>query len=492
MSLIQVKNLTFSYFGYTKNIFDNVDFCLDTNWKTGLIGRNGIGKSTFFKLLLDKLDYRGNIIKNVEIKNFPLTVDDEDIFGIDLFNLHSEGQEEWKLFKELNLLKTEYDILYRPFSSLSKGEQTKLLLAILFTFEGYFLLIDEPTNHLDLHGRELIKNYLNGKKSFLLISHDRDLLDSCTDHIISINKNSIEIEAGNFSSWYENKKKKNLFELTENEKLSKDIKRLKKASRQSESWSNKVEKRKNKITKSGDKPDKGYIGHQAAKMMKKSKTLSKRLNKSIALKKGLLKDVERKDDLKLHLIPPKKNLLINIKDVSAFYGDRQAIKGLNLRINDGDRIAILGKNGSGKSTLLKLILGEKIQYQGSINMLSDLKISYVPQDSAHLDGNLKDFVISQNIDESLFKTILNKLGFSKELFDINLENYSEGQKKKVLLAGSLSKDAHIFIWDEPLNYIDLISRIQIEELILKYNPTLVFVEHDKRFVDVVSTKILEL
>ena len=269
MSLIKIENLTFSYYGYGKDIFKNVSFNLDTNWKTGLIGRNGIGKSTLFKLLLNEEKYQGKIIKNVELTKFPPDIDNKAKDGIELFYLHSSGEEKWKLFKELNLLGVDSSLLYRPFDTLSNGEQTKILLAILFTKDDNFLLIDEPTNHLDFQGRKLVSEYLKNKNGFLLISHDRDFLDTCIDHVISLNRNSVNIQAGNFTSWYENKIKKDKFEIAENEKLKKDINRLKKSAKQSEIWSDKIEKTKNGVKISGLKPDKERIGHQAAKMMKK-------------------------------------------------------------------------------------------------------------------------------------------------------------------------------------------------------------------------------
>jgi len=132
------------------------------------------------------------------------------------------------------LLNIDESLVYREFETLSKGEQTKILLAILFTREDGYLLIDEPTNHLDMDGRKIVSEYLKSKKGFLLISHDRDFLDGCINHVISLNRNSIDVQSGNFTSWYENKLRKDQFEISQNEKLRKDIKRLKEAARQSQ------------------------------------------------------------------------------------------------------------------------------------------------------------------------------------------------------------------------------------------------------------------
>ncbi|MNR03233.1 putative ABC transporter ATP-binding protein YheS [compost metagenome] len=125
-------------------------------------------------------------------------------------------------------------------------------------------------------------------------------------------------------------------------------------------------------------------------------------------------------------------------------------------------------------------------------MGSQLQISYVSQDTSHLQGNLTDYARNHGIDESLFKAILRKLDFSRVQFEKDISSYSGGQKKKVLIAKSLSEKAHLHIWDEPLNFIDVISRMQIEELLLEYAPTMLFVEHDKEFCNRVATKIVEL
>lgn len=492
MSAIRIENLTFSYYGYVKPIFENVSFSFDTNWKTGLIGRNGVGKSTLFKLLLNQEVYQGKISKDAYFIQFPPNIIDASKLGIDLYKELMSDEEEWKLFRELNLLNVDENLIYREFETLSKGEQTKILLAILFTKEDGFLLIDEPTNHLDMDGRKVVSEYLKRKKGFLLISHDRDFLDGCINHVISINKNSIDVQSGNFTSWYENKMRKDQFEISQNEKLKKDIKRLKESVRQSQIWSDKIENTKNGVKVSGVKPDKGHIGHQSAKMMKKSKNLENRQNKAIEEKQSLLKDIETKESLLLRTLLHHKNTFVTVYNLSSYYGEKQILSNVSFEIKQGDKVAIYGSNGSGKSTLIKILLGLNDEYTGEIKLASNLKISYIPQDTSVLIGSLNEYIYKQGVDETLCKTILRKLDFARDLFEMDMKNYSYGQKKKVLIAVSLSKPAHLFVWDEPLNYIDVISRIQIEEIIKEANPTLIFVEHDKRFVEDIANKIIQL
>lgn len=137
-------------------------------------------------------------------------------------------------------------------------------------------------------------------------------------------------------------------------------------------------------------------------------------------------------------------------------------------------------------------MGEAIQYTGYLKVANDLKISYVSQSTKHLQGSLKTYAAEVKVDESIFKAMLAKMGFSKEDFETDMKDMSEGQKKKVLIAKSISEQAHIYLWDEPLNYIDILCRIQIEEAVLQYKPTLIFVEHDEAFVEKVATKIVKL
>ncbi len=492
MSLINVKDLTFRYDGTFSNIFENVSFNIDTDWKLGLIGRNGKGKTTFLKLLQGKYEYEGTITKNVEVDYFPFEIKDKEKISIEIVNEIAPNVEDWEIIKELNLLDTDAEVLYRNFNTLSGGEQVKILLISLFLKGNNFLLIDEPTNHLDIKTRNNLVDYLNKKKGFILVSHDRDFLDKVVNHIISINNTNIEIRQGNFSSWKENKDKQDSFEMIQNEKLQKDINRLEIVSKNTAKWSNAVEKSKYKTNNSESTIDRGYVGHKSSKMMKKSKVMEQRTQKAIEEKSNLLKNIDKSDSLKIVPIESRKNQLVLANDLQIKYNNKAIFGKVSFEVKNGDRVAIVGKNGIGKSSILKLILGNEIQYNGELKIANDLKISYVSQSTEKLKGNLKTFARENKIDESIFKAMLSKMGFSKIDFDTDIKDMSEGQKKKVLIAKSISEQVNIYIWDEPLNYIDILTRIQIEEAILKYKPTLIFVEHDKTFIEKVATKIINL
>lgn len=486
MSMIKVENLTFSYPTSYDLIFDNVSFQIDTDWKLGFVGRNGRGKTTFLNLLLGNYEYSGKIISNVQFDYFPYPVSDEKKQTEELLREVCPLAEEWELMKEFSYLDVEAEVLWRSFETLSKGEQTKVLLAALFLNEGHFLLIDEPTNHLDTDARKKVAEYLKKKNGFILVSHDRRFLDECVDHILSINRTNIEVQAGNFSSWMENFERQQESEQVQKERLKKDIHRLQKSAKRSETWSNRVE-----ASKIGA-ADKGYVGHKSAKMMKRSKTIEKRRQKAIEEKSQLLKNAETADILKMKPLMYHTNTLASFSEVEVRYEDRTICSPVTFNIQSGDRVFIEGKNGSGKSSLLKLLMGELIEHNGRVTVGSGLVISYVPQDTSYLAGTLADFSEKNNLDESLFKAVLRKLDFDRIQFEKDMKEFSGGQKKKVLIAKSLCEQAHLYVWDEPLNFIDVYSRLQIEKLIEEFSPTMLFVEHDLAFRDAIATKIIKM
>ncbi|MCL2499588.1 MAG: ABC-F type ribosomal protection protein [Defluviitaleaceae bacterium] len=513
MSLINVSNLTFAYEGSYDTIFENVSFQMDTDWKLGFTGRNGRGKTTFLHLLMGRYEYGGTISASVAFEYFPYDVKDKNVITKGLIDEICPSYPEWRLSRELSLLEVGDDVLNRPFSTLSNGERTKVLLAALFLRENNFLLIDEPTNHLDRLGRETVSRYLDTKKGYILVSHDRAFLDGCVDHVLSINKANIEIQRGNFSSWMANKKLQDAFELAENAKLKKDIKRLEAAARQSTQWADKVESTKMgkgaaKLRKKGhvSKDTMAYNAEKSRRMQQRRKNLERRQESAIEEKSSLLKNLDHADKLKITQLPYHTDRLLSLFGVSIFYGDaaspmgKRVCRDVSFSVEAGDRIALCGRNGSGKTSLLKLICGGEatrdgspgLSYTGEFMRGSRLKISYVPQDTSSLCGDLSDYAREHGIDESLFKAILRKLDFSRIQFEKDMRDFSGGQKKKTLLAKSLCEKAHLLVWDEPLNFVDVLSRMQIEELLMEYRPTLLFVEHDGVFCDKVATKRINL
>ena len=500
MSLINIANLTFSYDGGTQFIFQNASFQLDTDWKTGLIGRNGKGKTTFLKLLHGQYAYSGTITASVSFHYFPFDLPDKNLLGQKIAYQINPSNEQWELERELAWLDVPEGVLKRPVSNLSEGERTKVLLAILFLKPSNFLLIDEPTNHLDRHGRELVSAYLRSKRGFIVVSHDRGFLDSCVDHVLSINRQTIEIQQGNYSSWKCNRNQQEHFEQNRQKKLQKDVKRLEEAATKAFAWSEKTEgdkyKSKPKLELAGWQQagiNRGAIGHKAAKMMKRSKNLEKRRELAVEEKSALLADYDNTDGLKIWPLKHHSIVLAESVNLALWHHEGKPVaKDINFRLEQGQRLAVTGKNGSGKSTLMHLLAGQESPYSGFFRRASGLIISEVDQNLTILSGRLSEYALDYGLDQNLFRAVLDRLGLSKNFWDESIQNFSDGQKKKVTLARSLSQQAHLYIWDEPLNFMDILAREQIEEMMLKFRPTMVFVEHDKAFVDAVATDVLAL
>ena len=486
MSMIQAERLTFSYPGSPDPVFENASFQIDSGWRLGLIGRNGRGKTTLLRLLMGEYPYEGSLVSSESFDYFPSPVPEPDRLTAEVLEDLCPEAEGWRFPRELGLLGVEEEALWRPFSTLSGGERTKVLLAALFLREGRLPLIDEPTNHLDAQGRELVSAYLRRQRGFILVSHDRRFLDGCVDHILALNRADIQVQAGNYSSWRENFDRVQQFEEAKDERLRKDVRRLQKAARRTSVWSDRVE-----ASKTGAY-DKGFVGHKSAKMMKRAKALEARQEKALEEKRGLLQNRETAEALKLFPLAHHAKRLVSCSDLTVWYGDRQVCGPLRFAVEQGERAALEGPNGSGKSSLLKLLTGQELRCGGALSLAPGLKISYVPQDTSFLRGPLGDFILERGIDESLFKAILRKLGFSREQFARNLEDFSGGQKKKVLVAASLCERAHLYVWDEPLNFVDIDSRLQIEELLKNFAPTMIFVEHDRTFQENVATKVISL
>lgn len=496
MSKIELSNVCFTYPGSSEPVFDHFSVTLNTDWKTGLIGRNGRGKTTLLTLLAGtNLPDSGQILPPEEPVYFPPAVEDTTLTGQELFSALAFDCPEWKFRRELNLLKVKEDVLYRPFFTLSGGEQTKLLLGALFCREDGFLLIDEPTNHLDAQGRDTVAKYLKGKSGFLLVSHDRDFLDGCVDHILALNPTGPELQGGNFSSWWENKQRRDQFEWEQNETLKKEIKKLNQSARQTREWSDRAERAKigfdpRSTEKSiGRRP---YQGAKSKKMMARTKDTLEKTQRKIRQKEALLQDLETADPLKLTPLPWRGGRLMLLYQVQLFYGKTPLCRPVDLELCPGDRVAVVGENGTGKTTLLKLLSGQTISIEGLLQRGSGLKISYLPQDCSHLSGPPADLIEERNLDKTKFFTLLKKLSLTPDIWERRMEDYSLGQKKKVLLAASLCESAHLYLWDEPLNYIDLWSRMQIEQFILESRLTIVFVEHDRAFCRKLATKTLAL
>ena len=486
---LKIQDLSFTYEGSYTPVFDHVNISWDTSWHLGLIARNGRGKTTLLRLLEGRYSYRGRIDCPLTPVYFPFDVADTEQLTLFVMQQAAPDSQDWQLIRELNQLRVDEDVLYRPFNTLSQGEQTKALLAALFSREDAYPLIDEPTNHLDAHGRALVADYLRRKEGFLLVSHDRAFLNRCIDHVVSLNRADIWVMQGDYDAWEARLNLQTETEQARNEELRRDIRRLEESARRTAEWSAAAEKGKFHIAPSVTAAvDRGYVGAKAAAVMKRSMNTLRRQERAIEEKKTLLHNVERVGELKLTTLRHPKDVLVSVQEASVVYDQRTVCEDIGFQVRRGDRVALTGPNGCGKSSILKTLVGEGDALRGQVHLASGLIVSYVPQQTGGLHGDMRAFIQQSGADETLFKAILRNMDFTRDLFDRPLEQMSQGQKKKVLLARSLCTPAHLYIWDEPLNYIDVFSRVQLEELIRDSGPTILLVEHDVRFLENVCTR----
>ena len=523
MAVIQIKNLFFAYEGAAEPVFTGLSFNMDSSWRLGLVGRNGRGKTTLLKLMAGQLKGQGQIVSALPFDYFPFEAAFERTAQealIDALAPYTDWEHKMAasldagteaaiarygeleqayaarggytiredLAREAAMLGIPPEELERPFRSFSPGEQTRLKLAARFARPGFFLLIDEPTNHLDEQGRALMAAYLKRKSGFMTVSHDRGFLDEVCDHILALEKQGARLVSGNYSSYRENKRKQDEYERGRRDSILDDISRLRESAGEKAAWSDKVE-----AGKIGTGAlDRGYIGARSAAMMKRAKVIEGRIRQQIEEKEQLLRNLEYTSPIKLQPLRHPSPLLLRFEDAAFSYKGPPLFSGLSFTLGAGERLALTGPNGAGKSTLLKLILGELSPTAGRVWTPQGLVISHLPQTARGLSGTPRELALARGLDLTLFLTLLRKFDLPQEHFERDIAGFSLGQAKKVMLALSLAQSAHLYLWDEPLNDIDPESREQIEEMLAGTEAAMVFIEHERPFIDRAATRELRL
>lgn len=522
MSRIVLSDVSFHHDDPYADVFQHLSLTIDASWRTGLIGRNGRGKSTLLRLIRGSLDpVGGSIQRDPEVISFPyepppggVTTREVVIDSVGPFRRmeremaaladvadepsmvrYGEILEEYERLggyeveanveRELATLGLAGDVLDRPFTTLSGGERTRALIVPLFLRAGTYPLLDEPTNHLDVAGRALLGDYLAKQPGFLLVSHDRALLDRAVDHIVAINKADVGLHATNYSGWRRQMELTELHERRRNENLSREVRALEIAARERRTWSGAKEAEKQGAY------DKGRIGALAARQMKRALHIERRTEAQLAAKQALLANAEKDRRLKLH---PSEGpeVLARVQDVVVRFEDRTILDGVSFTVRRGERVAITGPNGSGKTTLLRLLTGDLEPDAGIVSVDPRVEVARAYQEPLWQSGLLVDHLREADIDEWTFRRAIGSFEIDRDVFDRPLQTWSLGQRKKVDLCRSFVSAASLYVWDEPLNEIDVESREQIERAVLEHGPTLVVVEHDRRFVEWVATRVVEL
>lgn len=531
MSSIVFNHVDFQYDEPFKQVFSDFNLVMDTTWRTGLVGPNGEGKSTLLNLLAKNLvTGAGSIDLSERTRYFPAKADGNlctrevirdaiapfSQWQLDMDALlaagtfesiaaFSELQEKFQrhggyhvdasIEREFTSLNLDIGLLSRPYGELSGGERTRALLVGLFVVEGVYPLIDEPTNHLDLEGRYQVATYLASKSGFLLVSHDREFLDQSVDHIVSIDSFGSELVRGNYSSWRQHRDGVELYEQKTRENLNREVKQLKRAAVERRSGADAREAGKYRSQYGADAPaslDRGFIGHKAAKQMKRALSAERRIDGHLAEKESLTRYRQKERKLLIETNDQQHRDLIVVNDISHGFDGKKVLNHLSFNLAPRQRIAVTGPNGSGKSTLLRLLSRELSPDQGVIATPGPSILSFSYQEPVWCSGLLADHLRDEDLDAGKFRQVLGSFGVKGNVFEQRLESFSQGQLKKIDLARSMVMPADVLIWDEPMNYIDVFSREQIETAILDSKPTMIFVEHDSRFVERVATDVIRL
>lgn len=495
MSTIEIKNLTFGYDGQDNVLFDHANLTLASAWKLGLTGRNGRGKTTLLNLLQGKLPFQGTIQTRENFYYFPQTI--QDTTQLTFYALSEVATfEQWELEREFNLLHLKPEVLWQPFASLSGGEQTKALLALLFVDDAHFALIDEPTNHLDLASRIQVAQYLKNKRQgFIVISHDRHFLDDVIDHVLVIEKSQLQLFQSDFSTYEAQKAQQDQFELAQNEKMKSEIARLTKTAKEKERWSQARETDKYgkpNVKGSGAINDTGFIGARAARTMKRSKLIGQRAEEHVREKAQLLKNIETIEPLTLNYHPDYHQQLLTVENFTLCFEGVPLFKPLNFTLHTGEIIALMGPNGSGKSSIMAALQGNfSGEIQGEITAVHT-KTSAIAQLYPELSSKVTELYPDDAPLTQELLSNLRKLGMERTVFETPICKMSMGQQKKVEVARSLITPASFYLWDEPLNYLDLFNHDQLTRLLLAKKPSMLLVEHDQDFVKKVATKVIEI
>ena len=521
MSTISLHKVSLQFPGQSKPLFDDLSLKIDTRWRCGLVGRNGRGKSSLLRLLtLAILPDRGTValqeravlcarpdpslrsttrevIRDVVA---PFTRWEQEMADLlaegspPSLNRYGNIMQEYehhggyeianRIERECDSLNVDPHCLDRPFSSLSGGEQTRAMIASIFLMRDAYPLLDEPTDHLDLEGRAVLARYLRLQSGFLLASHDRDLLDECTDHIIAIHRSGVDIHKGNYSTWHAQMLLKEEHERKTAEKIERQVTILKQSAKDRRQWSNARES-----TKTGGM-DSGFEGARAARQMKRAIAIERRINKELGEKEKLLRNRETIYRLRVKENGKLPEFVLRADQVTMQFGERVVFEDLSLEVRRGDRIALTGPNGCGKTTMFRLLCGELAPVAGAVHRPPHLSLGISHQHPRWTRGLLRGHLLDAKLDETQFRTILGALGVGGEVFDQPLESFSYGQRKKVDLARALSTPADAHLWDEPTNAIDLYAREELERAVLRERPTLLFIDHDSAFVRNIATRIL--
>ena len=508
---ISVSNLV-KEFEVGHKILDGLTFQVDTGERVGLLGPNGCGKTTLLRILTGVMDYdEGDVViapgKRMglisQIPVYPAGYTVEDVLATAFEPLREMEREMAALAEQMGegtdpALLARYDKLTAAFEAaggyetdtktnkvcngltipqsmreqlfdkLSGGEKTRVNLARLILEDTDILLLDEPTNHLDLRATEWLEEYLDKfKGTVLTVSHDRYFLDKVVNRIVEIQAGKAEFYSGNYSFYVVEKERRYEEKLRQYEKEQAKIEQLEKAAEQMRVWA--------------------YSGMD--KTFKRVKSMEKRIERMRTTDRPTK---ERKMEVRFGEREFRGDEVLTIKGLTKSFGDRTLFSNLGLEVVGGERIALLGDNGSGKTTLLKIILGEEEPDAGKVRMGPTVKVGYLPQHVHfdHPERNLVDTLIYEQ--DCTAQTARNRLAafkFRGEDVFKPVSALSGGEQSRLRLCMLMDEKINLLILDEPTNHLDIQSREWIEEAVEEYEGNLLFVSHDRYFIDRFASRI---
>lgn len=515
---LNIHNLN-KYYG-ARQIFNNISFDLKTGERAGLIGTNGCGKTTIFKILMGQEDYQGgeiSIRKGARLGYLDqIPVYEDGISALDVlqtafeevhrlklqmkeleeqfvslegealnrsleaysrlteqYELSGGYQLETKISKMTEGLQISEQMLMLPFQALSGGEKTRVILAKILLEEPDVLLLDEPSNHLDLAAIEWLEGFLTEYPgAVMVISHDRYFLDAVAGKIIELKPDHAELYPGNYSYYITEKERRFLIELKNYQNEQKKIDRMEEQIERYRIW--------------GEMRD-------SEKMFKRAKELEKRLEKLDTPKKPILESRKIRLDQKVNGRTGK--IVLEVENLSKSFEEKELMRDIGLTLYYQDSACIIGRNGCGKSTLLKMVIGELEADRGSIRTGSQVTIGYLPQHVEFEDEErtiLEYFSRLHNLTTGEARSQLARVLFLKEDVNKKIKFLSGGEKSRLKLCSLTYEGANFLILDEPTNHLDIDSREVLEETLMDYTGTLLFVSHDRYFINKVADKIITL
>ena len=492
---LKIEHLSFTYDGAPEAVFADLSLSLDTAWRTGLIARNGRGKTTLLRLLSGDLQGKGKIDCPLMPVLFPYPVADGTQTAWQIAQTAASTCEDWRLMRELSLLNVPEEALNRPFDTLSGGEQTRVMLSALFAREDAYPLIDEPTNSLDAPGRAMLADYLRRKDGFLLVSHDRAFLNRAIDHVVCLNKANTYVMQGNYDTFEARLNGENEAEAARNETLRKEIKQLEAAARKTAEWSNRAEENKRHADKSFyGKVDRGFLGAASERMMKRSKASQMRQERAIEEKQTLLKNVEQVGTLRMTTLPHPKDVLISVENGAVRYGNRTVCENVRFTLRQGERLALIGANGCGKSTLYKIIKGVIKPDCGSVHFGTKVECAYYDQERSDITGT-KDveselWDVYPKMDRTQIRNALAAFLFRGDDVFKQTSALSGGEKARLSLLEIMLTGANFLLLDEPTNHLDIRSKEALEKAISDFDATVFVISHDRYLINKMADKLL--